>query len=64
MIERKDPAYASAQTLSECQSTCKVPKKHNCTPPDLIGTYRGIMISGDGTPHGEWDLKMDYCDLS
>jgi hypothetical protein len=62
IIERKDPAYASAQTLSECQSTCKVPKKHNCTPPDLQGTYRGILVSGDGTPHGEWDLKLGYCD--
>lgn len=64
-IGRSEPAYPSAQTLSACQSTCVEPPKHNGTPPVLQGTYRGIMISGDGTPHGEWDLKLgpDYAEL-
>jgi hypothetical protein len=61
MIKRTDPAYSGAAPLAKCQSTCKVPPKHNCTPPSLQGTYRGILISGDGTPHGEWDLKMGVC---
>eukprot|EP01045_Picozoa_sp_COSAG04_P045976 COSAG04_NODE_16405_length_500_cov_0.683292_2_plen_97_part_01 len=51
-----------AQNKSLCSSTCKEPQIHNCTPPVLQGTYRGISIGGDGTPHGEWDLRMGSCD--
>ena len=49
------------QPKAMCMAKCKTPPIHNCTPPVLQGTYRGIKISGDGTPHGEWDLKLGPC---
>jgi hypothetical protein len=61
-LEMSDVAYNSAQPCTVCNTTCKTPPKNNCLwDSTLEGSYRGIRISGDGTPHGEWDLQLGDC---